>query len=52
MVTLRDVLPELAQRYEVEIEAVSGAAAERLKEAEGMGAWLRQPKSISAKGRR
>ena len=51
-VTLRDVLPELAQRYEVEIEAVSGAAAERLKEAEGMGAWLRQPKSISAKGRR
>ena len=40
-VTLRDVLPELAQRYEVEIETVSGKAADRLKEAEGMVAWLR-----------
>jgi Bacterial archaeo-eukaryotic release factor family 10 len=51
-VTLRNVLPELARRYEVEIEVVSGEAAERLKKAEGMGAWLRQPKSVSARGGR
>jgi hypothetical protein len=48
-VTLRDVFPELARRYHVEIEVVSGEAAERLKEAEGMGAWLRQSTSISAR---
>ena len=51
-VTLRDVLPDLARRHQVEIEVVSGEAAERLKKAEGMGAWLRQPKSASARGGR
>jgi peptide subunit release factor 1 (eRF1) len=51
-VTLRDALPELARRHQVEIDVVSGDAAERLNKVEGMGAWLRQPKSASASGRR
>jgi len=42
-VTLRDVLPDLARRYDVKIEVVSDWAAKRWKEAEGMAAWLRQP---------
>ncbi|HVB55348.1 MAG TPA: hypothetical protein VNE63_02815 [Candidatus Acidoferrales bacterium] len=51
-VTLRDALPDLARRHQVEIDVVSGDAAERLNKVEGMGAWLRQPKSASASGRR
>jgi hypothetical protein len=51
-VTLRDALPELARRHQVEIDVVSGDAAERLNKVEGMGAWLRQPKSASASGKR
>jgi hypothetical protein len=51
-VTLRDALPELALRHQVEIDVVSGDAAERLNKVEGMGAWLRQPKSASASGKR
>jgi Bacterial archaeo-eukaryotic release factor family 10 len=51
-VTLRDALPELARRHQVEIDVVTGDAAERLKKVEGMGAWLRQPKSASASGKR
>jgi hypothetical protein len=43
-ITLREVLPELARRSKVDIEVVSGEAGERLKEAGGMAAWLRQPK--------
>jgi len=50
-VTLRDALPELARRHQVEIDVVSGDAAERLNKVEGMGAWLRQPKSASASSR-
>jgi Bacterial archaeo-eukaryotic release factor family 10 len=44
VVALRDVLPELAAASEADLEVVSGDAADRLKEAGGMGAWLRQPK--------
>lgn len=51
-VTFRDALPELARRHQVEIDVVSDDAAERLKKVEGMGAWLRQPKSASASGKR
>ena len=51
-VTLRDALPELARRHQVEIDVVSGDAAERLNKVEGMGAWLRQLKSASASGKR
>jgi len=43
-VALRDVLPELAAASEIDLEVVSGDAAVKLKEAGGMGAWLRQPK--------
>lgn len=43
-VTLRDVLPDLAAASKAEIEVVSGDAAIKLKEAGGIGAWLRQPK--------
>ncbi len=41
-VTLRDVLPELARRYKVSVEVVSGEAGQKLKDAGGMGAWLRE----------
>jgi hypothetical protein len=43
-VRLRELLPELAHRYEAEVTYVSGEAAEKLIEAGGMGAWLRQPR--------
>jgi len=51
-VTLRDVLPDLARKYKVEIDVVSDEAAERWKEAEGMAAWLRQPNSTAARSGR
>jgi hypothetical protein len=51
-VTLRDVLPELARRHQVEIDVVNDDAAEGLKKVGRIGAWLRQPKSISARGGR
>lgn len=41
-VALRDVLPELARRYKVSVEVVSGEAGRRLQEVGGMGAWLRE----------
>jgi hypothetical protein len=41
-VMLHDVLPELARRYKVSMEVVSGDAGQKLKKAGGMGAWLRQ----------
>ncbi len=41
-VTLREILPELARRYKVSVEVVSGEAGRRLQEAGGMGAWLRE----------
>ncbi len=43
-IRLREALPELARRSKADVEAVSGEAEERLKEAGGMAAWLRQPK--------
>jgi len=51
-VTLRDILPDMARRQQVEINVVSDTAAEHLKESGGMGAWLRQPKSITARATR
>jgi peptide subunit release factor 1 (eRF1) len=44
VITLRDVLPDLAAASEADVEVVSDKAALRLKEAGGIGAWLRQPK--------
>ena len=41
VVRLREVLPQLARRYSVSVEVVSGEAARRLEKAGGMGAWLR-----------
>ena len=41
-VTLRDTLPELARRYNVSMEVVSGEAGRKLEKAGGMGAWLRE----------
>jgi hypothetical protein len=39
---LREVLPQLARRYNVSVEVVEGEASRRLQEAGGMGAWLRE----------
>lgn len=44
VVTLREVLPDLAAASEADVEVVSDKAAMRLKKAGGIGAWLRQPK--------
>lgn len=41
-VTLHEVLPELARRYKVSVEVVSGEAGRKLQEMGGMGAWLRE----------
>jgi hypothetical protein len=38
-------LPELAWKYEAEVEFVGGQASQRLAEAGGIGGWLRLPKS-------
>jgi hypothetical protein len=43
-VMLHDALPELAQQFATEMEVVSGESARKLKDAGGIGAWLRQPK--------
>jgi len=39
---LREVLPQLARRYNVSVEIVAGEAARKLQEAGGIGAWLRE----------
>jgi hypothetical protein len=39
-VQLREILPELARRYNISMEVVSGEAASKIREAGGMGAWL------------
>lgn len=51
---LREVLPELALKQGTEVEIVAENASERLREAGGMGGWLRLPKQNSARraGRR
>jgi hypothetical protein len=41
-VTFREVFPELARRYNVSLEVVSGEAARKLQEAGGMGGWLNE----------
>jgi len=41
MVALRAVIPELARRYDVPVHVVAGEAAAVLREAGGIGAWLR-----------
>ena len=41
-VTLRQLLPELARRYKISLEVVSGEAASRLQEAGGMGGCFRE----------
>jgi hypothetical protein len=49
VVRLRDVLPEIARSYKAEVAVVSGKAANKLREAGGMGAWLRQAKRAGLK---
>lgn len=44
VVTLREILPDMAAASEADVEVVSDKPAMRLKEAGGIGAWLRQPK--------
>jgi peptide subunit release factor 1 (eRF1) len=41
-VALREILPVLSRRHEVAVEVVAGEAAQRLQEAGGIGAWLRE----------
>jgi hypothetical protein len=41
-VTLREILPGLSRRHQVAVEVVAGEAARKLREAGGMGAWLRE----------
>jgi hypothetical protein len=43
-VMLHDALPELARKFDTETEVVSGESARKLKDAGGIGAWLRQPR--------
>jgi hypothetical protein len=43
--TLRTVIPELASLHAVPVEIVAGKAAERLRAAGGVGAWLRSAKA-------
>ncbi|MDE3137395.1 MAG: hypothetical protein KGL59_12530 [Acidobacteriota bacterium] len=45
VVSLREGLPELAWKYNAEVEFVGDQASQRLAEAGGVGGWLRQPKS-------
>lgn len=43
--TLRTLLPELASLYAVPVEVVADGAARRLRQAGGIGAWLRSAKT-------
>jgi hypothetical protein len=47
--TLRTVLPELASLHAVPVEIVAGRAAEKLRAAGGIGAWLRTTKGSAWK---
>ena len=44
--SLRETLPELVRRFGTSIEIVAGEAARKLHEVGGMGAWLRQIKTL------
>lgn len=46
---LHDVLPTLARKHEVALEIVSGDAAKRLREAGGLGGWLRAFKHAASR---
>jgi rubrerythrin len=48
--TLRDLLPEILLKHTVELEIVSGEAAERLMQMGGMAGWLRQKKLQATAG--
>ncbi len=45
VVSFREALPELAWKYNADLEIVGGQPSVRLTEAGGIGGWLRQPKS-------
>jgi hypothetical protein len=45
--TLRTVIPELASVYAIPVEVVAGKAAEKLRAAGGIGAWLNRAKTTS-----
>jgi hypothetical protein len=47
--TLREILPELAGIYEVDVEVVGGRGAERLKKAGGLAGWLRRSEAARFK---
>lgn len=49
LAALQDVLPGLARKHNVDLEVVSGSAEKRLREAGGMGGWLRTTKQITQK---
>jgi hypothetical protein len=49
-VTLREVLPEVLRKQQVDLEIVSDGAAERLKQMGGMAAWIRQKKATARAG--
>jgi hypothetical protein len=48
-VSFREGLPELAWKYNAEVEFVGGQASQRLAEAGGIGGWLRLPKHSSGR---
>ena len=48
-VSFREVMPELAWKYNAEVEFVGGQASQRLAEAGGIGGWLRLPKHASGR---
>jgi hypothetical protein len=48
-VMLLEILPDLAKRYDINLEIVSGEAAESLKKGSGMGAWLREAKLVATR---
>ena len=51
-IAFEEILPELVRKQGLQIEVVSDGASDALKGADGMAAWLRQPKSRSARAGR
>jgi hypothetical protein len=47
--TLREILPELAGIYKVDVEVVGGRGAERLNKAGGLAGWLRRSEAARFK---
>jgi hypothetical protein len=50
-VSLREALPEIAWKREIDIDVVTGEAAEKLKDAGGIGGWLRVSGKSASKRR-